>query len=130
MFYTSDWTLGNIFMRKYQFIFNLDTKEIGFYNPKLEKNSNKNNGNKDIQKENKAYKITNVILIGILVIILVGIGIFIKMKFYTKNSKKKRANELDDDYEYFSDKNIKGNNKENENINNDDKLFNNSNNIN
>ena len=131
MFYTSDWTLGNIFMRKYQFIFNLDTKEIGFYNPKLEKKSNNNNGNNNIKKENKAYKITNIILIAILIIILVGIGIFIKIKFYTKNSKKKRANELDDDYEYVSDKNINPNNNESDNINNNDnKLFNNSSNIN
>ena len=63
-------------MRKYQFIFNLDTKEIGFYNPKFE-NNNKKIGNKNIKKENNAYKNTNIILICILIIILAGIGIFI-----------------------------------------------------
>ena len=136
MFYTSDWTLGNIFMRKYQFIFNLDTKEIGFYNPKLEKSNknnenNENNENKNIKKENNAYKITNIILILILIFILAGIGIFIRMKFYTKNAKKKRANELDDDYEYVSDKKINVKNNESENINNNDnKLYNYGNNIN
>ena len=53
------------------------------------------------------------------------------MKFYIKNAKKKRANELYDDYELVSDKNINMNNNENEKNNNDkNKLFNNSNNIN
>ena len=33
LFYTTGWVLGNIFMRKYQFVFNIETKEIMFYNP-------------------------------------------------------------------------------------------------
>jgi hypothetical protein len=50
------------------------------------------------------------------------------MKFFPGISKKKRANELDDDYEYVSDKKERNNNmNSNEN---DNKLFNTDNNIN
>ena len=117
MFYTTGWTLGNIFMKNYQFTFNLETKEIGFYNPNLEKKNN----NKNERYGEKTNIVLYIILIVALVIILIGIGFFIKMKFYTKISKKKRANELDDDYEYIIDKK---NNNIDQNVDNN-KLFNN-----
>lgn len=118
LFYTTGWTLGNIFMKNYQFTFNLETKEIGFYNPKLDKINN----NKNERYGEKTNNILYIVLIVALVIILIGIGFIIKMKFYTKISKKKRANELDDDYEYIIDK--KNNNIGQNDDNN--KLFNNS----
>ena len=117
---TTGWKFGNIFMSKYQLVFNLDSKEIGFYNPKLSKLPNERESN--ISKSNGSpYFVLSIILIIILCLILVGVGIFIKMKFYPNVLKKKRANELDDDYEYISDKNTKNNN------NNDNQLFNNNN---
>ena len=123
LFYTTGWTLGNIFMRKFQFIFNLDTKEIGFYNPKLNKY---NNEGYNINK-NSSNIIIYIILIIILCLLLFGICLFIKMKFYPKVEKKKRANELDDEYEYVTYKN-NSNNNENKKDNDDNKLF--TNNIN
>ena len=120
LFYTSGWKFGNIFMRKYQLIFNIDTKEIGFYNPKLSKNPNYNTNNPN-PNNGSSNTILSIIIIIALCIILIGIGIFIKMKFFKNISKKKRANELDDDYEYISDKNIKKNNSDNNNT--DNQLF-------
>jgi hypothetical protein len=117
------WKFGNIFMSKYQLIFNLDSKEIGFYNPKLSElpNESQNNNSKS---SGSGYFVLSIILIIVLCLILIGVGIFIKMKFYPNVSKKKRANELDDDYEYVSDKNTKNNNNDNDN---DNQLFNNNN---
>ena len=116
---TSGWKFGNIFMSKYQLVFNLDSKEIGFYNPKLSKLPNENEDNKG-NSDGNSYFVLSIILIIFLCLILIGVGIFIKIKFYPNISKKKRANELDDDYEYVSDKNSKNNN-------NDNQLFNNNN---
>ena len=118
LYVKDQWILGNIFMRKYQFIFNLESKEIGFYNPNFEikENSNKNKDSSKI--------ILYVLLIISLCVIVVGIGFFIKMKFYPSVLKKKRANELDDEYEYVSHKNNTNNNDNNND--NDNQLFNNS----
>ena len=118
MYYQNGWTLGNIFLKKYQFSFNLETKEIGFYNTNLEKIKNKNNN------MGERNSILYIIIIVALIIILFGIGFLIKIKFFTKTYKKKRANELDDDYEYIMDKN--NDNKNADSINDDNKLFNNS----
>jgi len=116
---TTGWKFGNIFMSKYQLVFNLDSKVIGFYNPKLSKLPNESESNNGKSGGN-SYLVLSIILIIILCLILIGVGIFIKIKFYPNILKKKRANELDDDYEYVSDKNAKNNN-------NDNQLFNNNN---
>ena len=120
--YKTGWTLGNIFMRKYQFIFNLDSKEIGFYNPKLEQIIDDNNNNNDNDnKNNKNNNINNssniilyVVIILILCLLLFVVGLFIIMKFCPKISKKKRVNELDDEYEYVTDKKNAINNDNND----------------
>jgi len=109
------WILGNIFMRKYQFVFNLQSKEIGFYNPNKEK---KENSDKNSPKDS-SKKYLYILLIIALCIIIIGIVYLIKIKYYPSVLKKKRANELEDEFEYVSDKN-------NKNINDDNKLFNNS----
>ena len=122
MFYTTGWTIGNILFRKYQFIFNLDTKEIGFYNPILSKEDEYKT------KGNSSNTILFILLIVALCIIVVGVVLFIK--FYPKILKKKRANELDDDYDYIIDKNANNNLDENDQKKDNNKLFNNDNNIN
>ena len=112
LFYTTGWTFGNIFMRKYQFIFNIDSKEIGFYNPKISKYKTKIDDIKNKKEISQKYLLYKILII-FLCFILFGISFFIKIKFYPKTTKKKRANELDDDYEYISDK--KGDNSINNN---------------
>ena len=81
-----DWIFGNIFLKKYFLVFNQEAKTIGYYQG-MEKEEN-----------GKKFKITltHILLILILLaIIVVGIVLYIK-----KGPRKKKANELDDDYDY------------------------------
>ena len=81
--------MGKIFLKKYLLTFNQDTKTIGFYNPEL--------------TIGKKYEKNNlIIIIGIvLVIICSAIGFYLAKKIYEK-TRKKRVNEINDQYEYKS----------------------------
>ena len=108
---SSKWTLGKIFTQKYQFTFNQSNNKIGFY-----KNSNKKGNNKS---NNNIKLILIISSIVILSAILIFLGIFIGKYLY--KTRKRRANELTDDFEYIED------NKNENSINN---LFIDSQNIN
>ena len=98
-----NWFLTYIFLKKYQFVFNPDSKTISFYDKKYEEDENKN-----MKKENNK-RIKNILIIILIIlswIIFIVIGIIIGKFLYKKWDKKKRANELDDNYEYISEKNI------------------------
>ena len=100
----SGWELGNIFIKKYQPIFDFDKKIIGFYDqlfPDEEDNFNKKDNN-TISKENN---IMTLLIIVCLVLGMIIIGGGIGFYFYVKknNFRTKRANELNDDnYVYES----------------------------
>ena len=101
--------VGKNFMQKYQFIFRGDQKNIGFMNQNKGSRDDGNNGNSDNnnndnkKEENKNVDIKKIIIIIVLVVLLIGIviGIFVGKKIWDKN-RKKRANELIDDYDYES----------------------------
>jgi hypothetical protein len=91
---------GEKFITKYNFIYQIDQKNIGFinYNKKEEGNNNKDKREEIIESKKKM----DVIWIIILSVLVVGIiiGIVVGKKIWD-NKRKKRANELvDDDYEY------------------------------
>ena len=99
------WYFGRLFLKKYQMIFDNDQKAIfylGINDPHKkskigEDNQNNNNSFK--------YKIYLIIILAIIIIgIAVAIGCYFGKIFFNKQ-KKKRANELDDDYEYIEKKN-------------------------
>ena len=98
------WKLGESFFAKYQFTFDLDKKTVGFYN--------KNFKNENISEQPKSSGSMNVLYIIILVIIvaiLVVVAYFFGKKL--NESRKRRANELnDDDFEYSSGKKLNSNN--------------------
>ena len=102
--YNQNWFLNYIFLRKYQFSFNPDSKIISFYGI----NNNEGNKNKinDKSKNRNYKKIIYISLILLSWIIFIIFGIIIGKIIYKKCDKKKRANELDDNYEYISEKNI------------------------
>ena len=84
--------LGKIFMKKYQFTFNYDTKTIGYYNKNL---SRYNNIKKDDTTNKYKKKIlTNfkneyiLIIVIILFFILFIVGIIYFVKCFNKNDKK------------------------------------------
>ena len=106
---SSRWSLGKMFSSKYKFIFNQDNKQIGFYK-KI------NNTNKEHKEENTNSDSTTLIWIisGIVAlgVILILLGYFLGK--YVNKVRKKRANELNDEYDYVQDKK----NENNNNINN------------
>ena len=83
------WKFGRIFFKKFLMVFDYDKKQIGFY-IKEGKNKIKNNDNK---------------FLIIFLIILILILILIVYKFFIrKNQRKIKANELEDNFEYKSEK--------------------------
>ena len=122
------WKLGEPFIYNYTFVFNIEQKAIGFYNPLLPKIANSNydlnsieeeiNDNKKKEKDlidvndskhknnnNKFSQVSNYIKNIMIIIILILILIYILEKFFMK--RKLRANELIDNYEYLVNKNEK-----------------------
>ena len=99
---SSKWKLGNIFSLKYKFVFNPDTKQIGLY--KNIKNAN----NIDSKDYSFIFKIILIIVLSLLLILL---GFILGKKIYGLK-RKKRANELNDDYDYASNENDEGKDKD------------------
>ena len=115
------WIIGQLFIRKYQFVFNYDKKTIGYYNDKrIKPDEHKDD---DIIVPKKSDKIYFYIFIPLSVVVL-GAIIFVLTKFYfckicCNNERKKKLNELDDENEEdFFKINSDSDNKEN---NDDDK---------
>ena len=100
----SEWYFGSIFLRKYNLLFNYDSKIISFYNPNLpkdEKDSNNHNSN--------SHSITIKICIAIIIILSVFsviLGIYIGKIYYQNKKSKVRLNELNDNFEYETTENI------------------------
>ena len=99
------WSFGRPISLKYPFVFNPDSTDIGFYRKY-----------KDIPEEKKdIFVLKNFLKVGIIIILSFGLiifGIIIGKKIYGIN-RKIRANELIDNYEYYSNENNKDINKEN-----------------
>ena len=95
-----EWYIGFSLLKKYQFVFNQEAKTIGFYNT----NITNEDSNKIDAKNTMNYIIYLIIFLSWVVFIC--IGFFIGKYFYKKYKNKKRANELDDNYEYITEKNI------------------------
>ena len=93
------WKFGKVFIQKYFFNFEVDSKSIGFYNDlnyDSKSDDNKNDGKKDNHKSSNTY----LWIIWVIILIITGIGCFILGKKLYEKNRKKRANELDDDYDY------------------------------
>ena len=100
-----DWFFGEIFFRKYQFVFNQDSKAISFYNINLDFEQKESSSKTIIINKSMDWKLIILIII-LSSILFIGIGFIVGKTIYKKYKKKKRANELDDDYDYTSDKKI------------------------
>ena len=80
------WKFGNVFFKKYLIYFDKDNKMFGIYNT--------NNSGLNISWT------TIVIILLVTALIVCGILLYIFIKLYMKK-RKKRANELEDNYEYI-----------------------------
>jgi len=97
--YFLDWVLGTIFLRKFQLVFDEDSRKIGFYR-QFQENNGDNNSN---EKNNETITKTIVIIALIIIfsILLIIFGMFIQKICF--KDRKKRANELKDNFEYISE---------------------------
>ena len=93
------WKLGKIFLKKYLLSFNQDSKTISFYNNNNVKNDD--NSSSSPAKEEKKFNKDYIWII--ICVICLALGIYIGTKIIVKN-RKKRANELQDDYDYKIEK--------------------------
>ena len=84
--------LGRIFLKKYLFIFNQDSRTIGFYSSYLD--------HEKIEDKININIIIKIVLI-ILIIVCCIIGFYLVKKIY-EHSRKRRINEINDLYEYNS----------------------------
>ena len=98
--YSTIWRLGKPFFLKYTFVYNGGAKTIGFYQKKNEL--------KIKEKSNYIWKIElNIIKIILIIILFLIFILFVIIIAYYLGKKynlirKKHANELDDDYDYFN----------------------------
>ena len=96
-----EWHMGHIFLEKYITVFDNDAKKLSILKQR-ETDINKDKSNNNIKNDNN---ISKIILITVLVFVLNAlifsfVGIFFGKKMYLM--RKKKANELDDEYEYSS----------------------------
>jgi len=85
----NQWKLGKPFLKKYVFVYDYDSKTIGFYNEELP-------GGK------RGKKISSILLNIFFAIVIIGfgfLGFYYGKKVYDK-ARKKRRNEIEDEYEY------------------------------
>ena len=87
--------LGNIFLEKYQFLFNYDTKMFGLYHHTYDDKNKKNKdniidkGEKIIKEKKLNYYIKTLIIIGVIIfVIFLCIFILRKVIFYKKINSK------------------------------------------
>ena len=91
------WKFGKLFLKKYFFNFETESKQIGFY---VDKNENAPNNPDNTNNSEKTSNLWKWFLFAGLIILVGILGFFIGNKIKNKN-RKKRANELDDEeYEY------------------------------
>ena len=117
--------IGQLFIRKYQFVFNYDKKTIGYYNDdRMKPDDHKDDGSSIAPK--KSDKLYLYIFIPLSVVVL-GAIIFVLTKFYfckicCNKDRKRKINELDDENEedFFK---INGDTNNQENNEDDKKLY-------
>ena len=116
--------MGRPFLQKYLFFINPDKKDISLYsciekintntttNPNTHTNTNINSKTSINNKVNKEVIILIIIII-VAIIIIIVLGSFLwKYYFEATYSRKKRANDLNDDYEYSNAEKMGLNNEE------------------
>ena len=101
-----EWNMGIIFLRKYNLIFNQDSKTISFYNPNI------------LIEDIDDKKWNRIALISILTIILIGIFfiigiiyIYVCRKMFKSYKGKKRINHIYDNSDYLKEDKIDINKK-------------------
>jgi hypothetical protein len=105
---SQEWTIGEQFIKKHTFSFNIDRKSILFYNEKQFNDKFEENDIIEGINENDILSKRDNKNIFIIIILIVGAICFSILSFYLgikiRERRKKRANELRDEYEYISER--------------------------
>ncbi len=107
---TPKFILGKIFLKKYPFIYSLEAKTISFYN---DLSANDDNKDKNNEKNNNSFSgkwIAIYVVIFCISIAIIGVLCYFIGKNLNK-LRKKRANELNDEYDYKPDTSKNNNNE-------------------
>ena len=101
-----EWVIGEHLIKNNIFSFNINDKKLMFYNEKaINENFEENNNNEKINQTNlQKEKSKNIIIISLVIIIICFIFFTFCLISKIKERRKKKANELIDEYEYFSEK--------------------------
>ena len=110
VYHSDKWILGKPFLKKYQLLFNSDSNTISYYIDEKNIDINKEEG----PKKGSGWKIFLIIF---LVLIAFGVGIVFGRALCLKYNRKLRANELEDNFSYNVDENIKANEDDTKDIN-------------
>ena len=111
------WKLGEPFFSHFQFTFDQDQKTVGFYNTQLEKISNEEYMNDYLKKKEKKEGILdNKLHLSLLIIsIIIIIGLLVILAYFLgkklNENRRKRANELNEDYDYSEGNKNEANNE-------------------
>jgi len=100
-----NWIFGKIFMKKYPISFDLNNKIIQIYNNynKKESESDTNNGNNiNDDKVNLSGKFITLMILIVLILICFFSALFYFIGKNINKLRKKKANELNDEYDYTS----------------------------
>ena len=90
------WKFGKLFMQKYFFNFDLDSRIIGFYNEINDSDSQK----EETKDNNNSNHSALLWILWVVLLIITGVGCFLLGRIIYNKNRKKRANELEDDFEY------------------------------
>ena len=104
-----EWHMGIIFLRKYNLIFNQDSKTISFYNTNLPIIDNRNPEKKYAGINYLRYIAILLVIFLVICVILVFIIKLYKRKYmFRPNKEKKRLNHIydNDDFDYIEHKNF------------------------
>ena len=121
IFKSSVWEFGELFLRKYTTSFNYDGNFISFYKQQVDEINKKTDiidpelkpseepSNDPFEKNEENIKKNNIriiveIIMGIIILITAVIIVIFIIRW--KKARKKRADELDDEYDYMPEKNI------------------------
>ena len=97
---SNEWTFGRLFLKKYMFSYNDDSKKITFYNTILQTNEDEDENKNNVKNNNSYYYIELTIII-FLLFFFAFLGFFIGKIIYKKY--RKDADELEElDNEQYS----------------------------
>ena len=100
----SEWVVGTPFLKKYLITFNRNDKLLYFY----KKTNNENEGNESMNRSLHLKYIITISVLSVVFLASIGVLIFYIMKI---KPRKRKANELDDTFDYQEKKTEEGDSK-------------------